>query len=165
MPNTIVRKLERLLFLFCILCLGCCSVYGQATFVSSHNEASGSSGRLSYSVGQSYTIQSSGTQGSTISGMQQPFAIYTLGVNEKNSKIKVTVFPNPVSRLLILKADNSKQGIREYELYDAKGSLKRSKQIAESETLIDMSDFQSATYILKVIDEGKVVKSFKIIKQ
>ena len=51
-----------------------------------------------------------------------------------------------------------------YQLYDVNGKMLRNDRLKEFETSIDMSDFVSATYFLKVTNINKEVKLFKIIK-
>jgi hypothetical protein len=51
-----------------------------------------------------------------------------------------------------------------YQLYDMSGKLLEYKMVKENETIIVMSQLVPATYFLKVIQNTKEVKSFKIIK-
>lgn len=150
--------------ILCFLCFGFSSIYGQSAFVSSFNEPSGSNGAVSYTVGQSFTLHASNTAGSTINGIQQPFNIYTLGVNDNSVKIDITVYPNPVSKSLVLNMDTDNHQKSSYALFDLNGVQIFNKIITGAETLIDMSDLNPSSYVLNVINSGKIVKSFKIIK-
>jgi hypothetical protein len=147
-----------------ILCFGYNSLLGQTAFVSSYNEPSGTNGKVSYTVGQSFTLHATGTNGSTVNGIQQPFSIYTLGVTNNFDQVEISIYPNPVSNVLVLKMEFEKLEKMNYTLCNANGSLIYNKQITENETLIDLSDLQAAPYILHVMKSGKDVKSFKIVK-
>jgi hypothetical protein len=77
------------------------------------------------------------------------------------------VYPNPTSGKLTLKLDASTTTniqSMSYQLYDVNGKMLRNDRLKEFETSIDMSDFVSATYFLKVTNINKEVKLFKIIK-
>jgi hypothetical protein len=51
-----------------------------------------------------------------------------------------------------------------YELYDINGSLLQSNEIVGKETVIQTGNLSPAAYYLKVSDDQKEVKTFKIIK-
>ena len=151
--------------LLLFICLGYTTGFSQSAFVSTYNESSGSNGKVSYTIGQSYTIKGIGSNGETVNGIQQPFSIYTLGVDDASLDIDVTIFPNPTYKELILKTGDSEMGNFSFSLYDMNGVLIKTKQIRNSETLIQMSGLQAATYMLNVMNSGKIVKSFKVIKR
>jgi len=140
----------------------------QESVASSGGEASGAGGTVSYSVGQvSYSIHT-GIAGSVVEGVQQPYEIsVVIGVEEAAISLQIIAYPNPVSDHLILEiADDTYLGKSRWiaSLYDTKGSAIKQQIIGSRETTIDMSDLQSATYFLKVINDNKEIKTFKIIK-
>ena len=74
------------------------------------------------------------------------------------------VYPNPATDFAKLKIVNYEVQNLRYQLYDINGSLLQDNKIEDNETSIVMSNYVSATYFLKVTDNNKVVKTFKIIK-
>ena len=74
------------------------------------------------------------------------------------------VYPNPATDFIRLKIENYEVENLRYQLYDINGSLLQDNKIEGNETNIVMSNYVSATYFLKVTDNNKVVKTFKIIK-
>jgi len=51
-----------------------------------------------------------------------------------------------------------------YQLYDISGKLLESNTIASISTSIEMKQLATSTYFIKVFDNHKEVKTFKIIK-
>jgi hypothetical protein len=158
------KSYQASIIILVFLLFGYISSFCQTAIVSTFNEVSNSTGKVSYSVGQSYTLQGTGSNGKIVNGIQQPFNIYTLGVDEVSPAVNISIFPNPTCKELILKADEDKISKMSYSLYDMNGTLIDSKQLWNSETLIQMSGLQVATYLLKVMDSGKIIKTFKVIK-
>jgi len=52
-----------------------------------------------------------------------------------------------------------------FQFFDINGKLLDSKILIESETRIDMNNYASLIYFLKITDSQKDVKTFKIIKK
>ena len=136
----------------------------QATVASGEN-ATGSGGSVSYSIGQvNYTFSTSAI-GSINQGVQQPFEISTLGTdNYQNINLLMTVYPNPTVNTIILKIDNNYLDSLNFQLVDINGKQILSKTISEAETLIDLQNLAAAIYLLKINDTEKTIKTFKIIK-
>ena len=153
-----------------IIILGCCllgwgaSLKAQQGTVASGGDASGTGGKVSYTVGQIDYNYASGTGGSVSEGVQQPFEIFSVGIDD-NSGINLTssVYPNPTVESLTLKVDGDLKDLV-YVLYDDNSKLIESKRIVGTETTIDMSQLAAAKYFIKVINSNKELKTFKVIK-
>ena len=155
-----------------ILIFGLSSLQAQETVTATGGEATGT-GTASYTVGQMVYTAHIGTNGnSTAQGVQQPFEISVVtGIPEAEGiNLTISVYPNPANDFLILKIDANVQTRHAlsqivYELYDINGKLLKSKNITADKTEIATNDLTPATYFLKVTDNKKVIKSFKIIKK
>ena len=166
--------MKKLIILFLSLMLaGPALTYLQAQQIhasvnASGGNASGTGGSVSYSVGQVFNTTAFGTNGSVSEGVQQPFEISVLsGMDITGIDLYYAVYPNPTSGKLTLKLDASTTpDIRSmrYQLYDVNGKMLQNDRLTEYETSIEMSNFNSATYFLKVTKNNKEVKLFKIIK-
>ena len=166
--------MKKLIILFLSLMLaGPALTYLQAQQIhasvnTSGGNASGTGGSVSYSVGQVFNTTAFGTNGSVSEGVQQPFEISVLsGMDITGIDLYYAVYPNPTSGKLTLKLDASTTpDIRSmrYQLYDVNGKMLQNDRLTEYETSIEMSNFNSATYFLKVTKNNKEVKLFKIIK-
>jgi len=142
----------------------------QQTIPTSGGDASGSGGSASYSIGQMVYTTNTGTNGSVAQGVQQPFEISVVtGIDEaKDITLQCTAYPNPTTDLLTLKIDASaKLSIQSisYQLFDISGKLLETKKVEGSETSIAMGSLVPTTYFLKVIQNNKEIKTFKIIKK
>jgi hypothetical protein len=78
--------------------------------------------------------------------------------------LSTSVYPNPTSNFVILQIGNYKVSDLSYQLFDLKGRQIESKNINGTETSIDLDKLIPATYFLKVIENNKEIKTFKIIK-
>jgi hypothetical protein len=155
-------KLSAVFFLI----LGLSELYAQQTIPASGGNASGSSGSVSYTVGQVVYTNIKNSSGSITQGIQQTFDITV--VNEiKDAKdiiLNCSAYPNPVSDFLKLTVENYKTENLTYQLFDINGNFFENKKVEGDETSINMEKLVPATYFLKVTDGNKEVKTFKIIK-
>ncbi len=129
--------------------------------------ATGAGGSASYSVGQLFYTTTFSTTTSVAEGVQQPFeiSIFTGVKDIKAVDLYYAVYPNPTVGKLTLKIDNFVPNSFTYQLCDVNGKTLRNEKLTDKETLIDMSEFKSAAYFLKVTNTKKEVKTFKIIKK
>ena len=127
--------------------------------------ASGSGGSVAYSVGQIVYNTNTGTTGSVAQGMQQPYEIsIVLGVDENSIKLELTAYPNPTTNYLTLNLGKTELSNLNFQLYDMSGKLIESNKITSTIETIRMENLPSSTYFLKVTNDNKEVKTFKIIK-
>ena len=149
-----------------VLCFGMFGLQAQQVVTTSGDNASGSGGTVSYTVGQIVYTTNTGTNGSAAQGVQQPFEISVVtGIEEAlGISLEIMVYPNPTTEFITLKIENHEVLNLRYQLNDIKGSLLQDNKIEGNETSVEMSSLLPATYFLKVTDNKKVVKTFKIIK-
>jgi len=144
----------------------------QEAVVTSGGNASGSSGTVSYSLGQVFYITTIGTNGNSVSeGVQQPYEIFvaTSVPEAEDISLSAKVYPNPVTDILMLKTGDFREEGLLYQLFDINGKLLQEKKVTDTEAQIIMSGLQPSTYFLKIIQTDKaapkVLKVFKIIKK
>ena len=150
-----------------LLGFGLAGLQAQEAVTASGGNASGSGGTVSYSVGQVfYTTNTSLANGSVAQGVQQPFEISVVtGLEEANGiNLNCLVYPNPTTDYLQLKIENEKLTGLIYQLFDMNGKLIETKIIESNETSISMKNLLVATYFIKVMQNNKEIKTFKIIK-
>lgn len=149
--------------LICLL-FGLGNLYAQDSPTASGGDATGSGGTVNYSVGQIVFTINSGSNGSILQGVQQPYEISeTLSINSIINHLKLSVFPNPTSGSLTLSI-TSPSNIK-YLLTDIFGRALMEEQLTISSTSIDMESLSSATYFLTIFKNNQTVKVFKIIKK
>jgi hypothetical protein len=149
----------------------CLWVYGttiiaQTAFPASGSNASGSGGTSSYSVGQIVYTTNTGTNGSVAQGVQQPFEITVItGIESaKDISLEMVVYPNPAQDFIKLTIKNYEVQNLNYRLYDINGKLIKENKVEGNETSISMQDCLPSTYLLKVLQGNKEIKTFKVIK-
>ena len=138
----------------------------QESTVASGNDATGSGGSISYSIGQVCYSANAGTTGSITQGVQQPYEISVSGIENPDPAFEIacSVYPNPTSEYLILEIkDMSTTGLT-YQLYDNLGKQIDTRKVESNKCQIRMQDYHPAVYYLRVYNNQGLVKSFKIVK-
>lgn len=149
-----------------LLGFGLTGLQAQESVNATGGNALGSGGSVSYSVGQLTCQTNTGTNGSVAAGVQQPYEISAVtGIEETAINLSVTAYPNPTIDYLTLVVKEIELSALYFKLYDMNGKLLQSEKITENQTSIVMSNLASATYFVKVIQNNKEVKTFKIIKK
>jgi hypothetical protein len=137
----------------------------QESVNSTGGNATGSGGTVAYSIGQVVYTTNTGSNGSVAQGVQQPYEILTVGINENEPKITLSVFPNPVADNLILQVNELEQSTLNFQLCDAQGKQISKGQVTSKQTQINTAGLATATYFIHVVNqENKKVQTFKIIK-
>lgn len=159
-----MKKLYLIILVMSILPLTSISQTTHETISVSGGNASGTGGSVSYTIGQIVYTTNESSSGSIAQGVQQPYEISEIvdGIDQQSGNIICSVYPNPTTDFIILKIENASGAI--YQLFDASGKLVHSSVISDSATRIDMSGLVSATYFLKILQEDRIVKTYKIIK-
>jgi hypothetical protein len=151
---------------FLLLSIGLTGIQAQEVLQTAGGNYTGSGGSVSNSIGQIVYTTNKGANGSVAQGVQQPFEISVITVYKEAKYISLncSVYPNPATDYLLLKIDGEIQSNYVAYLYDINGKLIINMKVENNETRIDMSHLLPATYFLKVTDNEKELKAFKIIK-
>lgn len=149
-----------------LLVTGITGLQAQETIPATGGDAFGNGGSASYTVGQLVHSSITGAEYSMDQGVQQPYEISVIiGVNEAmTDQIECIAYPNPVRDYLQIKVNDDRFVDLSYQLYGTDGKLLLNKEIQGKETSVSMKDLTPATYILKVTENRKEIKTFKIIK-
>ncbi|HUV01680.1 MAG TPA: T9SS type A sorting domain-containing protein [Bacteroidales bacterium] len=141
-------------------------VQAQEAIPASGGNATGTGGTSSYTVGQLDYASYYDSGGKINAGVQHPFEISEItGIKEASGIIlECSVFPNPSTDFLMIKVENYDSKNLSYRLYDVNGNLLENKKIEGNETQVWMRKFASGAYFIKVTDDIKEIKTFKIIK-
>lgn len=157
-------KIKKLLI--SILVISAFKVNAQETTTSSGGNATGTNGNISYTIGQTIYTTNTGTSGSVAQGVQQAFEIQTvLGVENFNINLQMAVYPNPTTNWLQLEVKNTGFEKLNYQIFDLNGKTVLKNKISTETTTISMENLSTNLYLLKVLENNKEVKTFKIIKK
>lgn len=152
-----------LLVMFSVLSLG---LFAQEATVSSGGDASGVGGSVSFSVGQVSYSNQNGSNGSVEEGVQQVFDISVItGVELNSIKLSLSAYPNPTTDYLTLEVNDGELEGLGFELLELTGKAIRKGQLTAIRTNVAMNELPESIYLLKINDNNKVVKTFKIIKK
>jgi len=157
---------QKLLKLSLIFLFGICltKISAQQTIATSGSNATGSGGLVSYTIGQVFYTTYTATAGSVAQGVQQAFDFSTLGIENNLINLALIAFPNPTSNMLTLKVKEYSLDNMYFQLYDIQGRILVHKKINTEATQIPMQNLAPATYFLRIANQNKILKIFKIIK-
>lgn len=97
-----------------------------------------------------------------INGNQAIYSNHFMSVNE-NRKTEFSIFPNPVKNTLFIKTEHSKNTI--LKVLDISGKITVSQPLSEKSSVIDLSHLPKGIYFVTIEENGKILKSEKIIKK
>lgn len=148
------------------LCLSLFGVNAQEVILTSGQEATGTGGSSSSSIGQVLYTTNSGSSGTVAQGVQQAFEISTTsGIDEIGIQLSCSVYPNPTANFLNLNVLTAISDNLSYQLSDLNGRTIEVNSINSEITTIDLSTLTPAVYFLKVTQDNTEMKTFKIIKK
>lgn len=158
-------KQKKMIASVAFLLLGLGGVHAQETVPATGGDASGAGGSSSYTVGQVVYTTNTGANGSVAQGIQQPYQVsITGGIDLTEIDLELVAYPNPTMDILTLNTGNYNDENLTYQLYDVQGKLLDSKQVVNSSATIGMQDLPRSTYLLNVLDNNSLIKTFRIVK-
>ena len=136
----------------------------QSSLVGTGGEATGNGGSVSYSVGQIAVQSNSDGTASISEGVQQPYEISTVGVDDyPNITLNAVLFPNPTQGRLKLEISNL-QFEGEVKVFDVDGKYLLSNKIEGETTEFYISAYAPGTYYINVYSGKQTLKTFKVVK-
>lgn len=142
------------------------TLHAQSTVLSAGSDALGTSGTVSFSIGQTIFSTYSNEALSIIEGVQQPYEIFIISQSEEpNDNIKLIIYPNPSENHIILNIENYEKRNLSYQFYNSLGQLLGTNLIIDQKTTLNTEDLSPATYFLMVIEDKSIIKTFKILKK
>jgi len=161
-----MKQRKMIVSAFLILGFGLFKLQAQEALSTSGGNASGSDGSVSYTIGQVAYTANTTASGSVAQGVQQPYDIsIVLGGDEIPAiDLILSVYPNPATNFIQLKVEHKQLTGLSYQLVNMQGKLMEEKQITEFITEINMHNLLTAAYFLKIKQDKKTVKTFKIVK-
>jgi len=149
-------------FLFCCIL----TIHAQQSITTVGGNYAGSSGSVSYTLGQIDYISTKNNSGETNAGVQQPYEIQVISSLQfdVNSDLHFSLYPNPTDEYVIIKIKNYDLKKLNFSLYNAEGKMLRNQEIKDNETIVPLDGLRSGTYLLEITNAHKVIRSFKVIK-
>ena len=142
----------------------------QSAIVPVGGDAQGNGGSVSYTVGQ-MAVESTANSNGSISvaeGVQQPYEIMTVGVDDyPQIALNAVVYPNPTDNLAQLQLNGFEiptDGLRAI-LYDGNGKQLQSVIVSDDLTAFQIGQYATGTYFLELRDGKRVLKTFKVVRK
>lgn len=134
--------------------------------VSSGGETQSASGyEISWTIGEPVIETFTGGSNILTQGFHQSKLTVTPITEFLNSKIELKVFPNPTSDFILIQFNELIENSG-YTLFELTGKILESKLITSTETKLDLKNYASGQYILKLTKNStQPLQTFKIIKR
>ena len=140
------------------------TIYAQEAVSTAGNYGKTTSGSLSWTVGEPVIETITDGTNTLTQGFQQSKLTVTTINDLKVSGIELSVYPNPTHDFLSIEVKADKQRDFQINLFDINGKLILQKMMTGNKQTIKMQNYKSATYILKVIDDKKEIRTYQIVK-
>lgn len=137
-------------------------VYSQTSVNSSSSTKTSSNGySMTHVIGQ--VARNTSKNGQLSAGVLSKYTVTaTTGLDLVDMAL-LSIYPNPTEDVLLLKT-SMQEGLS-YMLSSSEGKILFSEKIVEEETAVDFSQFSAGIYYLTLRQQGKVIKTFSIIKK
>jgi hypothetical protein len=151
------------IFVFLVaLALG---VIAQQAVVSSGNYHENSAGSVSWGLGET-VIQTFSTENAIITqGFQQTRLTITSVSEMPGLSFSVTAYPNPTHNFVNLKVERENVEDIKYDIYDLNGRVVLKGIMESNPAQINFSDLRPGVYIIRLTENNKELKSFKVVKK
>ena len=86
------------------------------------------------------------------------------GINEINNAVQISVYPNPTTGSFnLFTSELIKNG--SIEVYNSLGEIVYNQKIVNQQNTIELTNQANGLYFVKVMTEGKIIGTKKIIKE
>lgn len=160
--------MKQILLVFALFASVGTTVFAQSAIIPVGGDSQSSTGSVSYTVGQVAVQTSSNGTVSVVEGVQQPYEIQTVGVDDyPQITVNAVVYPNPTENQIQLHLnglDMLTDGLRA-NLYDGNGKLLQTASVIEEITSFYIGQYATGTYLLELRNGRRVLKTFKIVRK
>ena len=119
---------------------------------------------LSWTLGEPVIKTIEGNNYTLTQGFHQSNLIVTEIKNMPFLSYDINVYPNPVVTTLTIHIEKTDISNMSFTIINSSGAIIKSGTINDNNTRIPVQEFVSAIYFLKIFNENKSVKTFKIVK-
>ena len=141
------------------------SVVSAQEVVSSNGDSQSTAGvEVSWTIGETVIETFVSDANSLTQGFHQTKVTITAVSEILIPGLEVKVFPNPTPEMITIQFSEYVEGSR-FWLYDLRGKLLENKLIGSADTEINMRNYASGQYILKLTNKSRQpIQTFQIIK-
>ncbi len=139
-------------------------VKAQEVIATSGNYGETANGSLSWTIGEPIVETVSDGTNTLTQGFQQSKLTVTAIDEKEIAGFEINVFPNPASDYLSVEVITDKQKDLEIILFDLNGKIILQKLMTGNKQTVNMQNYSPATYILKVTEGNKEIRTYQIVK-
>lgn len=151
--------------LIAVLLFFSCSMYAQNIVSTNGGHFSSTNYQLSWTIGEPVIETGNSDNRMITQGMHQSKLIVTSVKEIEGLQLTIIAYPNPAIDYVQLEVESTKDEGLDYHFYGMDGSLLRKGRLTNNRVKITMQEYIPSTYLLNVVDNNRVLKTFKIIKQ
>ena len=140
-------------------------INAQELIATSGNYSETTIGSLSWSIGEPIIENAFNSEVILTQGFNQSTITVTTINETAGLEMNISVYPNPTIDYLSIEANTDQQKEFQINLYDLSGKLILQKDFFTEKETINMQEFQSGIYILKICTNNTNIKTYKVIKQ
>ncbi len=137
------------------------AVYAQEVISSQGSTYVNTNGTIDFTLGEVITNTETSGNFTLTQGFHQTNWNF-LGLEDFNPTYSASIFPNPTSDELIIKASDFEKVT--YSLFDDQGKLISQNLLSGEVTLIQVNQLEFGTYYITLKNENQQLKSFKLVK-
>jgi hypothetical protein len=140
------------------------TIYSQEVTGSAGEYFEGNDMSISWTLGEVLTETFEGNSLILTQGMQQP-PITVTGIEWfAPNQISFEVYPNPTTHFLYVKKPDDNINLMKYKVFTSSGSIIKNGQLDNQTNEIDFTNLPNQLYILKFIQNDKIIGKCKVIK-
>lgn len=140
------------------------TTFAQSSPVAAGGDVSGAGGSMSYSIGLIDYRQLDETDGTIYEGVQQPYELFSVGLEEWDSNVSISAYPNPMTSQLTIAFPDEVLANMRFTMTDESGRLIQNGLLDSKETVIDVLGLARANYFLTVYKKDQSVRVYKLVK-
>jgi len=150
-------------FLFTVLIVFPIIVFSQDIITTSGGNITNNSVQVNWTIGEPITDLITNNKTIVTSGLNQPTFKIETSIENINTKIDVSVFPNPTSQFINIKFDG--ESSLRARILTLSGAVISAYEIKEKLTQLDLSKVVSGVFIIELSDNTGKLNTYRIIKQ
>ncbi|NOZ36313.1 MAG: T9SS type A sorting domain-containing protein [Chlorobi bacterium] len=155
--------MKKILFLPLILLISATASNAQEIITSGGDFFKNSSISISWTLGETITETISDGTNILTQGFQQSKLSATEIFSVNSDNYLITIFPNPAENIINIKI-NTPENLQ-YQFLDINGRILKEATITNVNTEIKVNNLPVSVYFLKIYNNNRIIKTYKIIKQ
>lgn len=160
------KKITKFMLIIAVLLIANNTIKAQDCIIAAGGFGDNGNDLLSYSVGQVFYSTNTYSDFSVIEGVHQPYDISTIFTSNDllKTEIIINAYPNPTSDELNIYIANYENNKMTLQFFDALGKLIETRSILSDKTSINMRDLPASSYFVRIFENNKELKVFRVIK-